>query len=44
MMTEDIFTFYLIPKIKTEKSQYFTILFDSSEVMVTIYVDGERKI
>ena len=43
MMTEDVFTFYLIPKIKTEKSQYFTILFDSSEVMVTIYVDGERK-
>ena len=45
MMIEDVFiTFYLIPKIKTEKSQYFKILlFDSSKVMVTIYVDGERK-
>lgn len=43
MMTGDVFTFYLIPKIKTEKSQYFTVSFYSSEVMVTIYVDGERK-
>lgn len=43
MMTEDIFTFYLVPKIKTEKNQYFKVWFESSEVKVTIYVDGERK-
>lgn len=43
MMTEDIFTFYLVPKIKTEKSQYFKVWFENSDVMVTIYVDDERK-
>lgn len=43
MTAEDIFTFYLVPKIKTDKSQYFNTLFESSGIKVEIYVDGERK-
>ena len=43
MTTEDVFTFYLIPKIKTDKTQCFTAWFNGETVNVTIYVDGEIK-
>ena len=43
MMTENVFTFYLIPKIKTDKTQCFTAWFNGETVNVTVFVGGEKK-